>query len=61
MCKRDTGSRERGFFLMCAPVLGCSNEKNLNHISCNVPRLNVICLTKKKTHVEKKKPRYLLC
>ena len=47
MCKRNIGSTERGFF-MYASVLCCSNEKNINHISCNVPRLNVICLTKKK-------------
>jgi hypothetical protein len=38
-----------------------SNEKNLNYISCNVPRLNVVYLTLKKAHVEKKKPACVLC
>lgn len=56
MFKRNTSSKERGFF-MCACVLCCSNEKNLNHISCNVPRLNVICLTLKKHMLRKRNQR----
>lgn len=40
-------------------VLCCSNENNLNHISCNVPRLNVMYLTFKKAHVEKKNTHHV--
>lgn len=44
--KREREQYRQGIFVcVCVYVLCCCNEKNLNHISCNVPRLNVICLT----------------